>query len=115
MTRILCFLLVSNCLLVAQNVSTPVTQLSRNERESMVAAIAGGNSLLEAGKTGDPAMIQPLRTFAMSRRADSFGQHQAVLALAKLGDQKAQQQIVCAFYGDDKIAMQDAAETDLPY
>ncbi|HEX3156254.1 MAG TPA: hypothetical protein VHV32_16625 [Candidatus Angelobacter sp.] len=81
----------------------------------MVAAIAGGNSLLEAGKTGDPAMIQPLRTFAMSRQADSFGQHQAVLALAKLGDQKAQQQIVCAFYGDDKIAMQNAAETDLPY
>jgi hypothetical protein len=115
MMRILCILLVSNCLLVAQNASTPVTPLSRNAREAMVAAIADGNSLFEAGKTGDPALIPPLRAFATSRRADSFGQHQAVLALAKLGDQKAQQQIVCKFYGDDKITMQDAAETDLPY
>lgn len=115
MMRILCFLLVSNCLLVAQNASTSVTPLSSNAREAIVASIASGNSLLEAGKTGDPALITPLRSFATSRQGDSFVQHQAVLALAKLGDQKAQQQIVCDFYGDNKISMQDAAETDLPY
>jgi hypothetical protein len=89
--------------------------LSSKQKEAMMAEIAGGRSLLEAGKTGDPALITPLRSYLASRSADSFNRRQAVMALAMLGDQKAQQEIVCDFYSGDKNAMQNAAETDLPY
>ncbi len=68
-----------------------------------------------SGQNRESDLIVPLRSYLASRWADSFSKRQAVMALARLGDQRAQQQIVCAFYGDDKIAMQDAAEIELPY
>jgi hypothetical protein len=46
--------------------------LSSKQKEAMMAEIAGGRSLLEAGKTGDPALITPLRSYLASRSADSF-------------------------------------------
>ena len=112
---VLAAFLISSLLLQAQDSSKPSSVLTRSQKEALSTSILDGNSILEAGKTGDPTLITPLRSFATSRQGGSFVQHQAVLALAKLGDQKAQQQIVCNFYGDNKISMQDAAETDLPY
>ncbi len=88
---------------VPASMAQSASKLSPDAKKTMMAEIADGISLLEAGKTGDPALIPPLRAFATSRRADSFGQHQAVLALAKLGDQKAQQQIVCKFTAMTKL------------
>jgi hypothetical protein len=99
----------------AQEASKPSHALSAEQKDTMATLILNGRSLLEAGNTGDTDLILPLRSYLTSRSADSFNKRQAVMALAKLGDQRAQQQIVCAFYGDDKIAMQDAAERDLPY
>jgi hypothetical protein len=109
--KILLVLILSSHVFAVQNAS----KLSPDAKEAMIADIAGGRSLLEAGKTGDSAFIAPLRSYLASRSADSFSRRQAVMALARLGDQRAQQQIVCVFYGDDKIAMQDTAETYLPY
>ncbi|HEX3092752.1 MAG TPA: hypothetical protein VHW72_09035 [Candidatus Angelobacter sp.] len=109
--KILLVLLLSSHLFAVQNAS----KLSPDAKEAMIAEIAGGRSLLEAGETGDPDFIAPLRSYFTTRWASSFNRRQAVMALARLGDKRAQQQIVCAFYGDDKIAMQDAADTDLPY
>ena len=112
---VLAAFLVSSLLLQAQDSSKPSSVLTPSQKETLSALVLDGNSILEAGKTGDPALIAPLRSFATSRRADSFAQHQAVLALAKLGDQKAQQEIVCEFYSGNKNVMQDAAEIDIPY
>lgn len=81
----------------------------------MAAFVLDGRYLLDAGKTGESALIAPLRSYLASRSADSFSRRQAVMALAKLGDQKAQQEIVCEFYSGNKNVMQDAAEIDLPY
>jgi len=99
----------------AQETSKPSHTLSAQQKETMNTFVLDGRYLLEAGKTGESDLIVPLRSYLGSRRADSFSRRQAVMALARLGDQRAQQQIVCACNDDDKIAMQDAAESDLPY
>ncbi|HEY2499762.1 MAG TPA: hypothetical protein VGK24_22095 [Candidatus Angelobacter sp.] len=70
---------------------------------------------MHAGNTGDASLIPALRDHLKAHKRDSFEVRRARMALAKLGDQKAQQGIVCDFYGDDKIVMQNTAETDLPY
>jgi hypothetical protein len=114
--KILFVLLIFNGLLTsAQDTPKTLRRLSREQKETMTAMILDGKYLVEAGNTGDTDLILPLRSYLTTRSADSFNKRQAVMALAKLGDQRAQQQIVCAFYGDDKIAMQDTAERDLPY
>lgn len=109
--KILLLLLLSNYLFAAQNAS----KLSPDAKEAMMAEIADGRSLLEAGRSGESDLIAPLRSYLASRSADSFNRRQAVTALAKLGDHKAQQEIVCEFYSGNKNVMQDAAEIDLPY
>src|SRR5947209_1346112 len=53
------FLLLSTS--IAQTLKRSHT-LSPDAKEAMIAEIAGGRSLLEAGKTGDPALITPLRS-----------------------------------------------------
>jgi len=112
---VLAAFLISSLLLQAQDSSKPSSALTPSQKEVLSTSILDGNSILEAGKTGDPDFIAPLRSYFTTRWADSFNRHQAVMALARLGDGRAQQQIVCKFYGDDKITMQNAAEVDLPY
>jgi hypothetical protein len=100
---------------MAQDTSKPTHTLSAEQKETMTTFVLDGRYLLEAGKTGESDLIAPLRSYLASRSADSFNRRQAVIALAKLGDQKAQQEIVCEFYSGNKNLMQDAAEIDLPY
>jgi hypothetical protein len=107
------FLLISTS--TAQDPSNPTHTLSAEQKETMTAFVLDGRYLLEAGKTGESDLIAPLRAYLASRSADSYNRSQAVMALARLGDQKAQQEIVCSFYGDNKYIMQDTAETELPY
>lgn len=111
----LCLLLLAGCWLVSQDAPKTAAPLGRAEKEAMIALIGEGRSLPEAGNTGDPELIQPLRQFITSRSADEFARRQALDALAKLGDGKAQQEIACAFYSGNKDVMQRAAERDLPY
>ena len=99
---------------MAQDTLKP-THLSPEQKEAMTAMILDGRYLLEAGKTEESDLIAPLRSYLASRSADSFNRRQAVMALAKLGDQRAQQEIICTFYDGDKITMQDTALRDLPY
>jgi hypothetical protein len=100
---------------MAQDASRPPHTLSAEQKETMTAFVLDGRYLLEAGKTGESDLIVPLRSYLSTRSADSYYRRNAVIALARLGDQRAQQEIACTFYGGDKLTMQDTAEGDLPY
>lgn len=102
--------------LLCQEVTPPKkTALSSEQKEAMVALIGVGRSLLEASNTGDQDLIPALRDYLGRSKPTLPGAQEARMALAKLGESRAQQKIVCEFYGNDKIVMQDAAQRELPY
>lgn len=99
----------------AQDAAKPSHTLSAEQKDTMSTFILDGRYLLEAGKTGESKLIVPLRSYLASRSADSFSRRQAVMALARLGDQRAQQAMVCDIYRASQLEMQQVALTEVSY
>lgn len=68
-----------------------------------------------AGNSGDKTFIPFLKAVLQSRKQDSQNWDRPQMALAKLGEQEQQQQIVCIFYRGDDYEAQNAGIRQLPY
>ena len=68
-----------------------------------------------AGSSGDKSFIPYLKDVMQSRKMDHQQWDDVQMALAKLGDQEQQQQIVCVFYRGDAYEAQRAGLRQLPY
>lgn len=112
----MCSVVLLGCLLSGQNAAPEAPRhLSASEKAKYVDLISQGKNLLDAGRIGDKDLIPPLKSYLGSRSAEGIGKENALMALAKLGDVRAQQEVVCHLRGKYATDIQNAALNELPY